>query len=110
MQTQNTQLNGGVEPEETQTKTFSLCPTPEWLKAHGFTATPTLAEVFGAALAGTLEFRREAIEAGYSAEYVRYEAVEEERNAFEGRFSEFSPDSAFLKRHELAAELKNNLN
>jgi CRISPR/Cas system-associated exonuclease Cas4 (RecB family) len=110
MTTQNTQSNGGVEPEETQTKTFSLCPTPEWLKAHGFPTNPTVAEIFGAALAGTLEFRREAIEAGYSPEYVRCEAAEEERDAFEERFSESSPDSAFLKRHELAAWLKNNLN
>ena len=33
-----------------QTKTFDTTPSPEWLKAHGFAATATPREVFGAAL------------------------------------------------------------
>ena len=72
MKNQNTQL--------------SLSPTAEWLKAHGFTVNDTLAEVFGAALAGTLEDRRTAIERGYMPEEVRYKVAGEERTAFELRF------------------------
>jgi hypothetical protein len=79
--------NGRHVPETSQDEqTFSIKPSPEWLKAHGFPSDPLPAEVFGAALARSLEFRRRAISEGHSPEAVRQAVAQAEQEALRERF------------------------
>jgi hypothetical protein len=91
----NQPRNGRGEPEsaQTQTRTISLRPDDEWLKAHGFSTNPTVAEVFGAALSGSLRFRRWAISEGHSPEAVREAVAEADQQALRERFPEIEEEN-----------------